>query len=111
MEAPLATVRPGMDSADIVRDYCLTKSPATYEALVQRCEGLVRGIASEFRTPGLHDDLVQVGFVGLLNPIEHFDPNRGTPFVLLRGTSSEAKPGTISAITAVWFAGLDGSNG
>jgi RNA polymerase sigma-B factor len=79
----VTTVRPGIDTADnLVRDYCLTKSPATYEALVKRCEGLVRGIASEFRTPGLHDDLVQVGFVGLLNAIEHFDPNRGTPFVL-----------------------------
>jgi RNA polymerase sigma-B factor len=79
----LGAVRTDAGSPDaLVRDYRLTKDAATYAALVQRCEGLVRGIASEFRSPGLADDLVQVGFVGLLNAIEHFDPDRGTPFVL-----------------------------
>jgi RNA polymerase sigma-B factor len=79
----LASVRTGAGSPDtLVRDYRLTRDAATCEALVQRCQGLVRAIASEFRSPGLADDLVQVGFVGLLNAIEHFDPDRGTPFVL-----------------------------
>ncbi len=83
MQAPLAGVRTDAVSPDsLVRDYRLTKDAAAHEALVRRCEGLVRGIASEFRSPGLDDDLVQVGFIGLLNAVEHFDPGRGTPFVL-----------------------------
>jgi RNA polymerase sigma-B factor len=42
----------------------------------------VRGIAAEFRNGFQDDDLVQVGFLGLLNAIEHYDPDRGTPFVV-----------------------------
>lgn len=61
--------------------YCApTHDPAARDALVRACEPLVRGIASEYRNPGHEEDLVQVGFLGLLNSIEHFDPSRGTPF-------------------------------
>ncbi|MDR7544562.1 MAG: sigma-70 family RNA polymerase sigma factor [Armatimonadota bacterium] len=45
------------------------------------CAGLVHGIAAEFRNGFQDDDLVQAGFLGLLNAIEHYDPDRGTPFV------------------------------
>ncbi|MBM3470381.1 MAG: sigma-70 family RNA polymerase sigma factor [Armatimonadetes bacterium] len=64
--------------------YCApTHDPAARDPLVRACEPLVRGIASDYRNPGHEEDLVQVGFLGLLNAIEHFDPSRGTPFQVL----------------------------
>ncbi len=60
--------------------YAATRDPDLREALVRLCEAMVRGIASDYRNPDHEEDLVQVGFVGLLNAIEHFDPARGTPF-------------------------------
>lgn len=62
--------------------YAATGDAAAREALVHQCAHLVRGIASEYRSAGYDDDLIQVGFLGLLNAIEHYDPRRGTPFVL-----------------------------
>jgi RNA polymerase sigma-B factor len=66
----------------LAQAYAATRDPAARDALVRRCENLVRGIAAEFRGGAQDDDLVQVGFVGLLNAIEHYDPSRGTPFAL-----------------------------
>jgi RNA polymerase sigma-B factor len=66
----------------LAQEYAVTRDPAVREALVRRCESMVRGIASEFRGGAQDDDLVQVGFLGLLNAIEHYDPGRGTPFAL-----------------------------
>ncbi len=60
--------------------YAATRDPDAREAVVRLCEGMVRGIASDYRNPGQEEDLIQVGFIGLLNAIEHFDPARGTPF-------------------------------
>jgi len=75
--------RPQGATPDVLaRSYTQTRERATRDALVHCCQGLVRGIASEFRH-GVHDDdLVQVGFLGLLNAIEHYDPARGTPFAV-----------------------------
>ncbi len=61
--------------------YAESRDPGRREALVHLCAPLVRGIAADYRNPGQGDDLVQVGFLGLLNAIEHFDPTRGTPFL------------------------------
>ncbi|MGQ0570010.1 MAG: sigma-70 family RNA polymerase sigma factor, partial [Armatimonadota bacterium] len=66
----------------VARAYAESRDIGAREELVHLCEGLVRGIASEYRNPGYDDDLVQVGYMGLLNAIEHFDPQRGTPFLL-----------------------------
>jgi len=70
----------GPDAA--AQQYAATGDRRARETLVLLCEPLVRGVARGYDNPGLSDDLVQVGFVGLLNAIEHFDPARGTPFVL-----------------------------
>ncbi|MDR7419549.1 MAG: sigma-70 family RNA polymerase sigma factor [Armatimonadota bacterium] len=66
----------------LAQAYVATRDPAVRDALVRRCESMVRGIAAEFRGGAQDDDLVQVGFVGLLNAIEHYDASRGTPFAL-----------------------------
>ncbi len=60
--------------------YAATRVPDLRETLVRLCGAMVRGIASDYRNPDHEEDLVQVGFVGLLNALEHFDPSRGTPF-------------------------------
>ncbi|MDR7521315.1 MAG: sigma-70 family RNA polymerase sigma factor [Armatimonadota bacterium] len=65
----------------LARSYAATRDPRIREELVRRHQCLVRSIAAEYRHSGHDDDLVQVGFLGLLNAIEHFDPARGTPFV------------------------------
>jgi RNA polymerase sigma-B factor len=62
--------------------YAETGDRRARDTVVSMCEPLVRGVARDYDNPGLSDDLVQVGYVGLLNAIEQFDPARGTPFVL-----------------------------
>ncbi len=65
----------------LARRYAATRDPNVQDVLVRRCEALVRGIASGYRNGSHDDDLAQVGFLGLLNAIEHYDPSRGTPFL------------------------------
>jgi len=62
--------------------YVQSRDPELREALVQACSPLVHGVASDYRNPYHGEDLIQVGFLGLLNAIEHFDPSRGTPFLV-----------------------------
>jgi RNA polymerase sigma-B factor len=76
----VATVHPSGPDA-VARCYATTGDRGVRDTLVTLCEPLVRGVARDYGNPGLRDDLVQVGFVGLLNAIERFDPGRGTPFV------------------------------
>jgi RNA polymerase sigma-B factor len=75
------TARAGHPDA-LIRTYAQTRDPRLREALVRACESLVHGIASEYRTAAQDDDLVQVGFLGLLSAIERFDPGRGAPFLV-----------------------------
>jgi RNA polymerase primary sigma factor len=49
--------------------------------LVEHHLGLVRTVAAKYRDYGLpFDDLVQEGSIGLLDAIDHFDPDRGVDF-------------------------------
>ena len=51
------------------------------ERLVLSKLGLVRSVASRYRDLGLpFEDLVQEGSLGLLEAIEHYDPNHGASF-------------------------------
>jgi RNA polymerase sigma-B factor len=61
--------------------YVQSRDRQVRETLVNICAPLVRGVASDYRNPTHGEDLIQVGFLGLLNAIEHFDPRRGTPFL------------------------------
>jgi RNA polymerase sigma-B factor len=74
--------QPSAGSDALALEYHATHGQDVREALVRRCESLVRNIAAEYRGGVPNDDLVQVGFLGLLNAIEHYDPARGTPFVV-----------------------------
>jgi len=76
-----ATVRAQVGADALAARYVRTRDPQARDDLVAACTGQVRAIAAEFasgRAPA--DDLVQVGFLGLLNAADHFDPSRGTSF-------------------------------
>jgi RNA polymerase sigma-B factor len=65
----------------LMAQYVESPDPAIRERVVHACTPLVRRIASEFVFSGVPtDDLVQVGYIGLLNAIAAFDPTRGAKF-------------------------------
>lgn len=76
------------DTADLVMDlnklaeqYAKTHDPAVREQIAVACTSLIRGVASEFLSQGVpQEDLIQVGYLGLLAAIEGFDPSRGFRF-------------------------------
>ena len=50
------------------------------EALIIRYSGLARAIARRFSRRGLqYDDIVQSGYLGLIQAVDRFDPARGVP--------------------------------
>src|SRR5579864_3597070 len=60
---------------------------AACEKLVHRYESLVRSCAQRYRhSPESHEELMQVGYIGLLKAINNFDPDLGS------GLASYAQP-------------------
>ncbi|HYX87103.1 MAG TPA: sigma-70 family RNA polymerase sigma factor [Gaiellales bacterium] len=50
------------------------------EALIMRHAGLVRAIARRYSGRGLsYDDIVQSGYLGLIQAVDRYDPGRGVP--------------------------------
>lgn len=85
-------IAPSHDDADtLMARYVEAPTPEIREQVVAACTSLVRRIASEFVFSGVPtDDLIQVGYIGLLNAIAAFDPTRGAKFAtyasyLIRG--------------------------
>lgn len=66
------------------REYKKTESPEARESLILRYAPLVRNLARgyRFKTPPTIElaDLVSYGFLGLMDAIEKFDPDRGIGF-------------------------------
>jgi RNA polymerase sigma-B factor len=61
--------------------YRQSRSLEQRDALVVRHMPLVKRVAAHYaRDPGTRDDLVQVGYVGLIKAVENFDPSMGVPF-------------------------------
>src|SRR3990170_3940558 len=73
---------PPHDDVDaLMAQYVESHTPAIRERVVVACTPLVRRIAGEFVFSGVpSDDLVQVGYIGLINAIAAFDPARGAKF-------------------------------
>jgi RNA polymerase sigma-B factor len=66
--------------------YAATRAPDLQERVAAAGAPVVRGIAGEFAYYGIpFEDLVQVGYVGLLKAMAAFDPTRGTRFVVYAG--------------------------
>src|SRR5436305_15078156 len=53
---------------------------AAREALIVRYSGLARAIARRFARRGLaYDDIVQSGYLGLIQAVDRYDTSRGVP--------------------------------
>jgi RNA polymerase sigma-B factor len=67
--------------AALFAQYVQTGDPALREQLIIRYIGLVSYLARRFHASDEQlDDLIQVGFVGLIKAIDRFDPARGASF-------------------------------
>jgi RNA polymerase sigma-B factor len=90
-EAVVPSSPPPTDVDALMAEYVESHTPAIRERVVVACTPLVRRIAGEFVFSGVpSDDLIQVGYIGLLNAISAFDPGRGAKFAtyasyLIRG--------------------------
>jgi RNA polymerase sigma-B factor len=57
-----------------------SKEAADRDALIMRHAKLVRSIARRYTGRGLaYDDIVQSGYIGLIQAVDRFDPERGVP--------------------------------
>ncbi|MCL6650357.1 MAG: sigma-70 family RNA polymerase sigma factor [Chloroflexi bacterium] len=69
------------DAHELAVRYAQTRDAAAREQMVHACTPLIQYIASRFAAQGIpREDLVQVGYLGLLSAIETFDPSRGVRF-------------------------------
>jgi len=82
----------GYDAVDLlIQEHVDARSPDAHERIIAACTPLVRRIAAEFAYSGVpSEDLIQVGYIGLLNAINGFDSSRGAKFAtyasyLIRG--------------------------
>lgn len=69
------------DEISLFRRYAKSQDPRLREQLIARYIGLVSYLARRFHSGGDQlDDLIQVGFIGLIKAIDRFDPERGANF-------------------------------
>jgi len=67
--------------ADLLAEYTRDRKPEVREELIRRYLPFARGFALRYRGASEPpDDLIQVASVGLVNAIDRYDPERGTPF-------------------------------
>jgi len=71
------------DPNTLLREYARTRDLHVRDRLVAQHERMVKYLASRFGAGASTslDDLVQVGFVGLIAAIDRFDPEKGVSFV------------------------------
>jgi RNA polymerase sigma-B factor len=75
-----------VDELELFRALRSNDDPAQREhlqdELVRRHKGLVRWLAAKYNNPAVEfADLVQVGYLGLVQAITRFDPDRGSDFI------------------------------
>src|SRR4051812_32560399 len=67
--------------AELWQQFSQTRDPDVREELVNRYLSFAKGLAMRYRGASESpDDLIQVASLGLINAIDRFDPERGTPF-------------------------------
>ncbi len=72
----------GDENASLLTEYARSRDPALRERLIVRYLGLVSRLARRFSARSSEaDDLIQVGYIGLINAIDRFDPARGGDFL------------------------------
>ena len=70
---------------ELVMAHRQTSDGSAREALILRYSGLARAIARRFSRRGLpYDDIVQSGYLGLIQAVDRYEPSRGVPLRRLR---------------------------
>lgn len=71
------------ETLELFRRYSSSRDPQLRDRLVAMHDRMVRYLASRYAPSGgaAMEDLVQVGYIGLLAAIERFDPEKGVSFV------------------------------
>ena len=65
---------------ELVMAHRQASDEAAREALILRYSGLARAIARRFSRRGLpYDDIVQSGYLGLIQAVDRYEPSRGVP--------------------------------
>src|SRR6476659_4404558 len=65
---------------ELVMAHRQASDQAAREALILRYSGLARAIARRFARRGLpYDDIVQSGYLGLIQAVDRYEPSRGVP--------------------------------
>src|SRR4051812_19029118 len=74
------TITPRTTDMELARAYRAGGDQDAREALILRHNGLVRSIARRYSRRGLpYEDIVQAGYIGLIQAVDRFDPDRGVP--------------------------------
>src|SRR5688572_32893595 len=68
------------DPEELVARYIDRPRPELKDLIMVQYTGLVERLARRFSGIEPHQDLVQVGFIGLLNALSKFDPAAGVKF-------------------------------
>ncbi|GIV10602.1 MAG: hypothetical protein KatS3mg020_0093 [Fimbriimonadales bacterium] len=69
------------DTEELVLDYCRTRELELRDAITLQLSGLVESIARKFIGSGEPiEDLIQEGYLGLLNALDLFNPDKGVKF-------------------------------
>lgn len=62
-------------------EYASSRDPKLRDRIIERHESLIRSLARKFVRPGVPlEDLVQCGWVAVINAFDRFDPSHGTKF-------------------------------
>ncbi len=70
-----------LDTEELVREYCQTRELELRDAIVLQLSGLVESIARKFVGSGEPiEDLIQEGYLGLLNALDLYNPEKGVKF-------------------------------
>lgn len=78
---PLTAKRTKEETYALIRDYQENESESAQIQLVEQYTNLIGSIARKYsKGRNLHEDIVQVGMIGLLSSIRRFDPSTGNPF-------------------------------
>lgn len=68
------------ETEQLVNEYLADPKPDLKDIIILQCSGMVERIARRFAGIEPLDDLVQVGYIGLLNALSKFDQNAGVRF-------------------------------
>jgi RNA polymerase sigma-B factor len=72
--------KPQQDPEELIARYVADRRPELKDLIMVQFASLVERTARKFSGVEPYEDLVQVGFIGLLNALSKFDPNAGVRF-------------------------------